>query len=298
MSAFAPAQPVSRRVRAGTMLAVFLVAGVALVASYSHMYDLAYAVGERWRSPLFPLAVDGLVLAAGLVIWARSRQRRPAGFLARFSLALGLVVSVAANVAATDLHTVAAWAPVRGIVVGWAPVAAFLAVHLLFQLARDAGVVPALSDVRQGAAEAPGPVVPPISLESPKLPATEPGAELQRDPVPATDVAESPPPVTERSPKVKPPKPRKPSRTETRRQSAAETAAQVREAAARMPDATPEQIAAEVGTSERTVRRYLPAPPEPAVRPVISLVPAAPAELDVIPDPRHGGDRVPVGAAT
>jgi hypothetical protein len=50
-----------------------------------------------------------------------------------------------------------------------------------------------------------------------------------------------------------------------------------------------------LGVSERTVRRYLPAQP---VRPVITLVPAAPAELEDEPDPAVGGELVPVGAAT
>lgn len=113
-------------------------------------------------------------------------------------------------------------------------------------------------------------------------------------PVPDVVPAEPVPPVVTSSPKVKPPKPR--------RQDAApaepDTRTRVRKAAEKMPDAGPEELAVALGVSERTVRRYLPAQPEPAVRPVISLVPAAPAEPELIPDPAHGGDRVPVGAAT
>ncbi|WP_393915994.1 DUF2637 domain-containing protein [Halostreptopolyspora alba] len=47
-----------------TPLAVILLAGIAAVVSYSHMFELALRHGEpQWRAALFPLSVDGMIVA-------------------------------------------------------------------------------------------------------------------------------------------------------------------------------------------------------------------------------------------
>ncbi len=51
----------SRWSRWVTIAAVLLLAGIAAVVSYSHMYELALRHGEpEWRAALFPLSVDGM----------------------------------------------------------------------------------------------------------------------------------------------------------------------------------------------------------------------------------------------
>jgi hypothetical protein len=85
-----------------------VVALVAAAASYGHMLDVALMAGEPlWIARAFPVTVDGLVLAA-----LRRDQH------GRRWLALGAVVSVAANVlaqfpdiAATAGPVVSAWPP-------------------------------------------------------------------------------------------------------------------------------------------------------------------------------------------
>jgi DNA-binding CsgD family transcriptional regulator len=89
-----------RLIRASTAAVVTFVAAVAAVVSYSHIYDLGRAHGQSGTAArLLPLSVDGLILAASLVLLHEARNRRPAPALARGMLGLGVAATVAANVA-------------------------------------------------------------------------------------------------------------------------------------------------------------------------------------------------------
>jgi len=79
-----------RIIRWLTAAVVLAVAGFAAVVSYSHIYDLGRAHGQVGTAArLLPLSVDGLILAAGLVLL----------HLARGCLWLGIGATVGANVA-------------------------------------------------------------------------------------------------------------------------------------------------------------------------------------------------------
>jgi len=76
------------------------VAAFAAVVSYSHIFDLGRAHGQSGTAArLLPLSVDGLILAASLVLLHEARNQRQAPALARLMLALGVGATVAANVA-------------------------------------------------------------------------------------------------------------------------------------------------------------------------------------------------------
>lgn len=113
--------------RAVTVLAVVVVAAVAAVASFDHQRELAVMAGEGWRAWLLPLSVDGLVVAATMVMLDRRRAGQPAGALPWLSLVLGVAASLAANVAAAE-PTVAG-----RLVAAWPPVALLLAFELLLR---------------------------------------------------------------------------------------------------------------------------------------------------------------------
>jgi hypothetical protein len=104
-----------RAVRGWAVAAVLLVALVAAIISYAHQRDLAQEHGEAWRAYLLPLSVDGMLLASTLAIVDRRRRREPAGWVPWLGLALGILASLAANVAAArpDLvsQLIAAWPP-------------------------------------------------------------------------------------------------------------------------------------------------------------------------------------------
>jgi len=112
-----PARPVDAdRDIEGVMVALGLwaVRLVAALNSYEHMRSLALRAGEGWRSWLLPVSVDGLAVVALVKIRRARRQGLPCK-TAWLALCLGLVVSLAANVAAavpTNVgRVVAAWPP-------------------------------------------------------------------------------------------------------------------------------------------------------------------------------------------
>jgi hypothetical protein len=117
-------------VRHTTTGAVIVVAGIAAVVSYSHMQQLADHAGEGWRSWLIPVSIDGLVVAASMVLLARRRAGLAGGWLAWGALAAGVLASLAANMADARPEITAV------LVAGW-PAAAFAVVfELLLQQRR------------------------------------------------------------------------------------------------------------------------------------------------------------------
>jgi hypothetical protein len=98
-----------------TALAVLGVAAVAAVVSYEHASALVRAHGESgWTGRLIPLTVDGLIYTSSMVMLDSALRgvRMPA--LARWLLGLGIIATLAANVAHGLGHgiigaVVAAW---------------------------------------------------------------------------------------------------------------------------------------------------------------------------------------------
>ena len=89
-----------RVIRASAAIVVLAVAAFAAVVSYSHIYELGRAHGQAGvAARLLPLSVDGLILAASLVMLLEARAGRTAPVLARVMLGLGVAATVAANVA-------------------------------------------------------------------------------------------------------------------------------------------------------------------------------------------------------
>ncbi|MCF7552247.1 DUF2637 domain-containing protein [Pseudonocardia sp. WMMC193] len=124
-------RPTPRWVRVVTVASVSVVAAVAAVASYVHMHELATEAGEGWRAHLIPLSVDGLLVAASMVMLVRRRAGLHAGLLPWTGLVLGLAASLGANVAA------AAPTPLSWIVSGWPPLALALSFELLILVTRQ-----------------------------------------------------------------------------------------------------------------------------------------------------------------
>jgi hypothetical protein len=88
-----------RVIRFTTAAVVCAVAAFAAVVSYSHIYGLGRAHGQDGTAArLLPLSVDGLILAASLVLLHEARNGRDAPGLARFMLWLGIGATIGANV--------------------------------------------------------------------------------------------------------------------------------------------------------------------------------------------------------
>ena len=89
-----------RVIRFATATVVCAVAAFAAVVSYSHIYGLGRAHGQDGTAArLLPLSVDGLILAASLVLLHEARNGRNAPRLARFMLWLGIAATIGANIA-------------------------------------------------------------------------------------------------------------------------------------------------------------------------------------------------------
>ena len=104
-----------RAIRWSTALAVLGVAVVAAVVSYEHASALVRAHGESgWTGRLIPLTMDGLIYASSMVMLDSARRGARVPALARWLLGLGIVATLAANVAHGLGHgltgaVVAAW---------------------------------------------------------------------------------------------------------------------------------------------------------------------------------------------
>lgn len=128
-------QHVPRWVQHVTVAAVSLVAAVAAVASYVHTHELALRAGEGWRATLIPLSVDGMLVAASMVMLVRRREGLRAGALPWAGLVLGIVASLAANVAAGHPEWNPPW--LAGVVAAWPPIALAVSFELLILVHRD-----------------------------------------------------------------------------------------------------------------------------------------------------------------
>jgi hypothetical protein len=91
---------VDRAIRVSTSAVVLAVAGIAAYISYWHAYAVVREYGESGVTAKFePATIDGLVYASSMVILYAARHRLPVPRLARWMLALGILASLAVNVA-------------------------------------------------------------------------------------------------------------------------------------------------------------------------------------------------------
>ena len=108
-----------RLIRTTTAMAVLTVAVIAAVISYRHAYELVAAHGESGPTArLVPLTVDGLIWAASMVILDANRRHHPVPALAKWSLGMGIVATIGANLAHGIGH-----GPAGALVSAWPAVA-------------------------------------------------------------------------------------------------------------------------------------------------------------------------------
>ncbi len=140
-----------RLIRFATAAVVCAVAGFAAVVSYSHIYDLGHAHGQDGTAArLLPLSVDGLILAASLVLLHEARNGRGAPALARLMLWLGIGATVGANIAYG-----AAFGLLGALISAWPAVAFIGAVEIAMQQVRRSRA-PQAATIAPAAPEVPG----------------------------------------------------------------------------------------------------------------------------------------------
>ena len=132
----------TRMIRAVTIAAVLAVAAVAGWVSYRHAVTVVSAHGESgWVGRMYPATVDGLIIAASMVLLDAARHRDRAPALAVWLLAAGITATLAANVLAG-----AGYGPLGAVVSAW-PALAFVGCYELLMLlvranARRSAAVP------------------------------------------------------------------------------------------------------------------------------------------------------------
>ena len=121
-----------RLIRIITALAVAAVAAVAAVISYRHAYELVTTHGETGLTArLLPFTVDGLILAASMLILDASRRAMPVPPLARWCLGAGIAATIGANLAHGLGH-----GPIGALVSAWPALALAGSFELLMTLIR------------------------------------------------------------------------------------------------------------------------------------------------------------------
>jgi hypothetical protein len=130
-----------RLIRITTALAVATVAAVAAVISYRHAYELVSTHGETGvTARLIPFTVDGLILAASMLILDANRRGQPVPPLARWCLGAGIVATIGANLAHGVGHGL-----IGALVSAWPALALAGSFELLMTLIRteaQAGITP------------------------------------------------------------------------------------------------------------------------------------------------------------
>jgi hypothetical protein len=125
---------VDRAIRVSTAVAVLAVAGVAAYVSYWHAYAVVCAHGETGLTArLEPATIDRLVYASSMVNLYAARHRLPVPALARWLLALGIVATLAANMAQGWSH-----GAVGAVIAAWPAVSLVGSYELLVWIIRNA----------------------------------------------------------------------------------------------------------------------------------------------------------------
>ncbi|MGH3374856.1 MAG: DUF2637 domain-containing protein [Actinoallomurus sp.] len=123
---------IDRLIRVTTALTVMAVAVIAAVISYRHAYEIVATHGESGPTArLAPLTVDGLIWAASMVILDANRRHQLVPTLAKWSLGVGIVATIGANLAPGIGH-----GPIGALVSAWPAVALVGAYELLTALVR------------------------------------------------------------------------------------------------------------------------------------------------------------------
>jgi hypothetical protein len=121
-----------RLIRITTAAAVATVAAVAAVISYRHAYELISTHGETGvTARLVPFTVDGLILAASMLILDANRRHQPVPPLARWCLGAGVLATIGANLAHGLGH-----GPIGALVSAWPALALAGSFELLMTLIR------------------------------------------------------------------------------------------------------------------------------------------------------------------
>lgn len=124
-------QPTGMGTRIAARGAAAVVALVAGAASFEHIASVAHGAGERtWVAQSLPFAIDGLIVVGVAALLEDQRQQRTGRLSARVAVLVGVVATLAANVASAEPTATAR------LVALTAPVSFLLSVEVLTRTGR------------------------------------------------------------------------------------------------------------------------------------------------------------------
>ena len=171
-----------------SLLATTAVAGIAAIASYSHMRTVALDYGQSpLIATLLPFSVDGLVLVGAVAI-GDGREHTWSAWAAFWT---GVGASIAANVLAAQPN------PVARIISAWPALALLLAVEVITRSGKQRSTPDAAEERTWGETQHPGVLRHDLEVA--------PAAESEPDPEPVTAPAAPPqqPPAAQREEPVR-----------------------------------------------------------------------------------------------
>ncbi|MCO6008151.1 DUF2637 domain-containing protein [Actinoallomurus purpureus] len=131
-------------IRWATTLSVVVLAVIAAIVSYRHMYLLVRRYEETsWTAVLLPISVDGMIVTSSMSLLMDSRCHRRSGLLPWALLLIGSAASLAANVAVAEPSAVGR------LIAAWPSCALIGSYELLMRQVRQAALrtVPEASEV-------------------------------------------------------------------------------------------------------------------------------------------------------
>jgi hypothetical protein len=135
--------------------AALVVAAVAGAASFSHIADVAIGAGERvWVGYALPLAIDGLIVVGVAALLEDKRTNRIPRLSARFAVMVGVLATLAANIASAEPTSTARLVAVA------APVSFLLSIEVLTRTGKprkDDDLQPVAVEVEEAPREVSGP---------------------------------------------------------------------------------------------------------------------------------------------
>jgi hypothetical protein len=151
--------------RAARNTAAGSVASIAAYASYWHTVAVATRYGERSElAYVYPFSVDGMMVVASIAMVDARRAGRKPGRLTTLAMVVGIVASLASNIASAHPS------PGGWLVAAWPPVALLLVVEML---SRPGAHVPARAPAEPVPSVVMEPVVEPKVSQSGRRPARE-----------------------------------------------------------------------------------------------------------------------------
>jgi hypothetical protein len=111
-------------IRGATVVTVSIVTGIAAYVSYTHIYAVSH-------NPLLAFSIDGMIVTSTLVMMAANRARIETVWLAYVGLWLGIIATIAANIAYGYPHGLesAVWST-------WPAICFVVSVETIAQLSR------------------------------------------------------------------------------------------------------------------------------------------------------------------